>query len=186
MASENETIADIVAKMLEFAETDSQTIGRDVLRRRIQHFARRIEAAAKREREAGAEAAQICGKVGEMIGREAAGKESLQVGNAAAMREALEKSDAALSLIAKSAWFMDANFCETREVMEAVEAIKAALAAPPRNCDVGTAEEQHARFYNFCDKVEECKECPLWRGGGLTSKCCAHWGQMPYEEGGAK
>ena len=45
----HETIADIVAKMLEFAETDSQTIGRDVLRRRIQHFARRIEAAAKRE-----------------------------------------------------------------------------------------------------------------------------------------
>ena len=44
-----ETIADIVAKMLEFAETDSQTIGRDVLRRRIQHFANRIEAAAKRE-----------------------------------------------------------------------------------------------------------------------------------------
>ena len=44
-----ETIADIVAKMLEFAETDSQTIGRDVLRRRIQHFARRFEAAAKRE-----------------------------------------------------------------------------------------------------------------------------------------
>ena len=49
MASENETIADIVAVMLEFAETDSQTIGRDVLRRRIQNFARRFEAAAKRE-----------------------------------------------------------------------------------------------------------------------------------------
>ena len=44
-----ETIADIVSEMLEFAETDSQTIGRDVLRRRIQHFARRFEAAAKRE-----------------------------------------------------------------------------------------------------------------------------------------
>ena len=46
-----ETIADIVSEMLEFAETDSQTIGRDVLRRRIQHFARRFEAAANRERE---------------------------------------------------------------------------------------------------------------------------------------
>ena len=49
MASENETIADIVSEMIEFAETDSQTIGRDVLRRRIQNFARRFEAAAKRE-----------------------------------------------------------------------------------------------------------------------------------------
>ena len=47
--SKHETIADVVAKMLEFAETDSQTIGRDVLRRRIQHFANRIEAAAKRD-----------------------------------------------------------------------------------------------------------------------------------------
>ena len=47
--SKHETIADVVAKMLEFAETDSQTIGRDVLRRRIQNFARRFEAAAKRE-----------------------------------------------------------------------------------------------------------------------------------------
>lgn len=42
---------------------------------------------AKCEREAGADAAQICGKIGEMIGREAAGKDSLQIGNAAAMRE---------------------------------------------------------------------------------------------------
>ena len=83
---QSETIADIVSEMLEFAETDSQTIGRDVLRRRIQNFAMRFEAAAKREREAGAEAAQICGEIGEMIGREAAGKESLHVGNAAAMR----------------------------------------------------------------------------------------------------
>ena len=47
--AKQETIADIVAVMLEFAETDSQTIGRDVLRRRIQNFARRFEAASKRE-----------------------------------------------------------------------------------------------------------------------------------------
>ena len=39
-------------------------------------LADRIEAAAKREREAGAEAAQICGEIGEMIGREATCKES--------------------------------------------------------------------------------------------------------------
>lgn len=87
MSSENETVADIVAEMLEFADTDSQTIGRDVLRRRIQHFARRFEAAAKREREAGADAAHICGEIGEMIGKEATREKSSQVGNAAKMRE---------------------------------------------------------------------------------------------------
>lgn len=40
-----ETINDIVAEMREFADADSQSIGRDVLRRRIQHFADRIEKA---------------------------------------------------------------------------------------------------------------------------------------------
>ena len=39
----HETIANIVSEMREFADTDSQTIGRDVLRKRIQDFARRIE-----------------------------------------------------------------------------------------------------------------------------------------------
>ena len=177
---QSETIADIVDEMLEFAETDSQTIGRDVLRRCIQKFAKRIEAAAKREREAGAEAAQICGEIGEMIGRESTCKDSLQVGNAAKMREAL--SDACYAMF---------NFLKTQnggyeEMAEALDKAKAVLSAPPRNCDVGTAAEQHERFYNFCDKVEECKECPLWRGGGLTSKCSVYWAQLPYEEGGKK
>ena len=35
------------------------------------------EAEHKREREAGAEAAQICGEIGEMIGREATCKETV-------------------------------------------------------------------------------------------------------------
>lgn len=38
-----ESILDIVSEMREFADADSQTIGRDVLRKRIQDFARRIE-----------------------------------------------------------------------------------------------------------------------------------------------
>lgn len=59
----DETIADILAEMREFADTDSQSIGRDVLRRRIQHFARRIE-----------QSVTDCN----------------QFGNAAAMRKALE------------------------------------------------------------------------------------------------
>lgn len=41
-----ETIKDITAEMREFADVDAHTIGRDVLRRRIQHFARRIDEAA--------------------------------------------------------------------------------------------------------------------------------------------
>ena len=63
---------------------------------------------------------------------------------------------------------------------------ESALAAPPRNIDVITMEEQYARFYSFCDKYEECKECPLWRGGGIVTKCYARWASMPYEEGGTE
>ena len=102
-------------------------------------LADRIEAAEKREREAGAEAAQICGEIGEIVGREASKNQSVtkcnRLGNAARMREALEKADAVLSIISKSAWFIDANFSETKAVIEAVNAIEAALSAPPRNCD---------------------------------------------------
>ena len=57
------------------------------------------------------------------------------LGNAAKMRDALEKADVVLSLIYKSAWFIDANFSVTKAVIEAGNAIEAALAAPPRNCD---------------------------------------------------
>ena len=58
-----------------------------------------------------------------------------RLGNVDKMREALEKADAALSLISKSSWFVDANFAETIGVIEAGKAIQAALSAPPRNCD---------------------------------------------------
>ena len=166
-----ETIADIVAEMREFADTDSQSTGRDVLRRRIQHFARRIEAAAKRE----------C---------EATGEKSSRIGKSAKMREALEKIASMGEQIDNQLGSSDETvyaFLDERSIAHNIsECARSALSAPPRNCDVGTADEQHARFYSFCDKIEECKECPLWRGGGLTSKCSVYWGQMPYEEGGEK
>ena len=121
-----ETIADIVADMREFADADSQTIGRDVLRRRIQHFARRFVAAAMREREAGAAAAQIGGEIGEMVEREAVGKETVTdcngLGNAAKMRDVIhevqanEKDDIVVHKLAEIA--ADCAWCE-REYGEA-------------------------------------------------------------------
>ena len=53
---------------------------------RMSEIIDRIEAAAKREHEAGAEAAQICGEIGEMVWREAAKNQSVtdcnRLGNA--------------------------------------------------------------------------------------------------------
>lgn len=57
-------------------------------------------------------------------------RQTLQ-GNAAKMREACEKADAILTRIGKSAWFIDANFGETVELVEAGNAIRQALSAPP-------------------------------------------------------
>ena len=56
-------------------------------------------------------------------------------------------------------------------------ACRAALAEPPRNCDVGTAEEQNKRLCSDFFSVRQC---------GSFTRTALEWGQMPYEEGGAK
>ena len=65
---------------------------------------------------------------------------------------------------------------------------KSTLAAPPRNCDVGTADEQEDRFERFCDThkyvgddgANICsQDCPCYN----NLDCGVRWSQMPYEEG---
>ena len=65
--------------------------------------------------------------------------------------------------------------------------VRAALALPRRNCDVGTADEQEKRFDIFCDAHKEVgddganacsSKCPLHD----TVSCALYWAQMPYEE----
>lgn len=75
-------------------------------------------------------------------------------------------------------------------LVEAVDIARAALAEPLRNCDVGTAEEQHKRFHEFCWSYRSmdmcgnsyCNTCPL-QG---NKSCNLAWAQMPYEEGGGR
>ena len=121
-----------------------------------------IEAAAKRE-------AATC-------------KEPLQVGNAAAMREAL--------LIVKR--LFDGRIMWQPDIRKAHEAVDAAISDPPRNCDVGTPEDQSKRFRSFClnhtsasDVDMECCRCHLEK---VHAMCELAWAQMPYEaqEGGAE
>ena len=59
-----------------------------------------------------------------------------------------------------------------------------ALIAPPRNCDVGTADEQSERFDKFCDEqcMKSCKSCPVYKEMTTDIECFAKWAQMPYEE----
>ena len=107
-------------------------------------------------------------------------------GNAAAMREALESClDFIMRLDRAFNPFMQ-NLLE-----DAIAKANTALSAPPRNCDVGTAEEQAERMRLYCNSHGEdesgcfrCEKCPF-----LTDERCElAWAQMPYEaqEGGAK
>ena len=65
-----------------------------------------------------------------------------------------------------------------------LEIIDAALAKPPRNCDVGTAEEQAKRLHRFCIS-QDCATCPC-NLGKADGRCEFAWMQRPYKEGEAK
>ena len=230
-----ETIADIVAEMRKRAEevyagqAGYPESWKDQMNDdEIREISDRIEAAWKRESEAGAEAAQICGEIGEMVGREATCSKSSQVGNADTVREvaqemlntsmqditaeringwamrlaeACEQSVTDCNQLNNAAKMREAlsdacyamfNFLKTQnggyeEMANALDKAKAALATHPRNCDIGTVEEQAERFDEFCynhrSREKGCGDCPLLEGG----PCCElAWTQMPYEEGGAE
>ena len=143
----------------------------------------RVEEAHKREREAGAAVAQICGEIGEMVGRESACKHSVtncnRLGNAAKMREALENI----------AEYAKAAACHTEDAhllgyLNQIERwVEAALSAPPRNCDVGTPEEQHRRFKKWCGKhgIDGDMDVACAYPDMCCTLCALRWAQMPYE-----
>lgn len=107
--------------------------------------------------------------------------------NAAVMREALEKIGAMETphnFQIERSDIVDACY----DLTKAIKIAKAAFAAPPRNCDVGTAEEQEKRYDVFCNRYfvqdnngGDCSRCPL--SSRETWSCQLKWAQMPYEEG---
>ena len=83
-----ETINDIVREMRigDLCAEDTSAARPAYINDILASYADRIEAAWKREQEAGAAAAQICGEIGEIVGREATTEKSSAVGNANAVR----------------------------------------------------------------------------------------------------
>ena len=68
---------------------------------------------------------------------------------------------------------------------------RAALSAPPRQCDVGTPGEQKKRMLEYCkthknkDGIIICADCPMHDAN--LSWCTLEWVQTPYaKEGVAK
>ena len=110
-----------------------------------------------------------------------------QLGNVAKIREALKQ-------------IVDITMpCEgvTSTELQVNDIAYDAISAPPRNCDVGTAEEQERRWHANCGiGIPNCKHCNVYewaRKSGLVDDknmirfdCRFIWAQMPYEEGGSK
>lgn len=100
-------------------------------------------------------------------------------GNAAALREAIEP------WVAFGEWLLENAGKEglgaaIREygpiIRQRLEEMRAVLAKPPRNCDVGTEREQYRRWVQFCEKhYHSCHNCPCRDADG----CTFVWSQMP-------
>lgn len=96
----------------------------------------------------------------------------MEANNIAAMREALEfVHDKLLT------W----NYTDKATAKMAVAVVdrcSKALAKPPRQCDVGTDEEQMKRQYDtMCNTTNACPDSD-WS----CRKCFAQWAQSPYSE----
>ena len=73
---------------------------------------------------------------------------------------------------------------------ELCDMLKAALAKPPRNCDLDTAEEQSDRYEAHCDTYHKttgkCDDCPVYKEQckmtGNIPHCQLVWAQMPYQK----
>ena len=104
-------------------------------------------------------------------------------GNAAKLREALTDAEKTLYDSSRSMYGIPPH------LHALLARIRAALSAPPRNCDVGTEEEQVLRWRGFCarEKGGVCDGCPCLADDGVEA-CFAKWEQTPYEEkeGGAE
>ena len=206
MADTHETIADIIAEKrrradeierdcaekMKRGEMVSDCYARELVAN-IRREADRLETAYKRELDALNEqiadlrqqrdlwskrAAELVEKCNEQYAK------MKQVGDAAKLRDALVQ-------VQKKINYLIGNLTVPNSLvanrMEINGIINAALAAPARNCDVGTTEEQAERFDCFCQiEKGDCGRCPLWVSGTVGHNCELRWAQLPYEEGGAK
>ena len=186
MSDRQESIANIVAAMRILGKLDEEST---LVGFCLRTYADRIEAAWKRESKAIATEHAVLPATGITKG-----------GDAAAMREALSAlipvAEHGLNARTHSlnctvgATNVEAARALVKQAKEAIADAKAALAKPPRNCDVGTAEEQTERWWKFCEKhfilslvKDNCAKCPI---RGTNRHCELAWAQLPYEEGGAK
>lgn len=195
-STDTETVADVLAEMRD-AATSAEAWHASMDANVVTDFADRVEIAARRERDHAIEHAT---HHAEAVARDNCrdcvhnprGK-NYEGGNEAAMREAAVSVYYSLEKLRPFSLHLD-DVGRMREfnhlICLAKNRLDAALSAPARNCDVGTADEQIARFNEFCDSEWQdsgsanCGNCPLWVSGRIGHDCQIRWEQRPYEAQG--
>lgn len=183
-----ETTSDILREMRGYSDK-LERLGfydlRNLATETLRVYADRIEAAYKRELYEADSMEEI--EVDKMDIKQVQLGRGCEMSNNQKLREAC---DYARDMCADAIHLIDADSRKLTEYLKSVVTkMNAALAEPPRNCDVGTAEEQEVRFRNYCwnhssrDKNMEC-QCPIDMEG--KAGCKLEWSQMPYKDGGAK
>lgn len=101
----------------------------------------------------------------------------MEASNTKEMREALERSTRRLEAI------LSAFECGemTKYINADIQDNRAALSAPPRNCDVGTVDEQHNRHDKYCNLQPTCRKYLRENATSMCIWCFATWAQRPYE-----
>ena len=104
-------------------------------------------------------------------------QERARIGDNAKMRKALLNCRTRLVSVAMQ--HTEWKNCVDNDLLE----IDSALAAPQRNCDVGTVADQVRRYQAFCKRHRGCDDCHI-ELNGETWDCELAWAQMPYDEEG--
>ena len=188
--SDNETVDDVLADML-LPRFDAITAMRannyDEIKSLVANYRDRIEAAHKREVD----------KLNSVIQAQRSAFDAEQdrqrraaPGDAAAMREVVMALAAVIlpprDKAGEGGWLAWVRAMQGKT--------RAALAAPPRNCDVGTLTEHQQRFRDFCEKMQHtdkacCGGCPIVKlrmNGTIDNSCELAWAQMPYKDPNTK
>ena len=112
-------------------------------------------------------------------------KDEVKVFDVLKAREVLERVNKFLGVLIRENLVKDAPFLKEGELeheSDLADDVWEVLQGVPRNCDVGTAEEQYARIWEFCRRHKDglrCVNCPV--NGVLPKNCALIWAQMPYD-----
>ena len=112
-------------------------------------------------------------------------KDEVKVFDVLKAREVMERVHNFLGILIRENLVKDAPFLKEGELeneSDLADDVWEVLQVVPRNCDVGTTEEQYARIWEFCRRHKDglrCVNCPV--NGVLPKNCALIWAQMPYD-----